>query len=330
MMRESIADRIFSLAGEAEFMKAAIEIFMRQASENEIYREFLSCLGRDPASVRNTLDIPFLPVEFFRNHIVITGPGTPEIVFESSGTTAMVKSRHYVTDLSLYNESLLRGFDLFYGSPSHYLIAALMPSPEERPSGSLSYMVNHLIRSGADKRSGFFTRNYDHLAGILGDAVREGKKCILMGISYALLDFAEAKPMDLTEVIVVETGGMKGRREEITRGELHSRLMNNLGVRTIHSEYGMTELLSQAWSDGEGLFRCPPWMKILVRELNDPFSVSSEPGQAGALNIIDLANINSCSFIATWDLGRLHENGSFEVLGRYDHSDVRGCNLLAG
>ena len=330
MMRESLADRIFSLAGEEEFRKAALEIFNLQASENNIYREFLNRLGRDPSSVLNPEDIPFLPVEFFRNHIVVTGSGAPEIVFESSGTTGMTRSRHHVTDLSVYNESLTRGFCLFYGKPSDYLIAALMPSPEERPTGSLSYMVNLLIRSGADKMSGFFPRNYDHLSGILASALREGKKCILIGISYALLDFAEAKPGNLEKVIVVETGGMKGRREEITRVELHSRLMNNLGVKAIHSEYGMTELLSQAWSEGEGLFRCPPWMKIFVRELNDPLSVSSEPGSSGAINIIDLANINSCSFLATWDLGRLHQNGLFEVLGRYDHSDVRGCNLLAG
>lgn len=322
--------KIFSLAGEDEFNRTSLEIFNLQASENKIYCEFLGRLGKIPEAVTRPEDIPFLPVEFFRNHTVITGPGKPEMVFESSGTTGMLKSRHYVTDLSLYNESLTRGFHLFYGDPSDYLIAALMPSPAERPTGSLSYMVNHLINSGADSRSGFFNRNYDHVAGILKGALRDKKKCMLIGLSYSLLDFAEAKYSVPEDVIVVETGGMKGRREEITREELHSRLMKSLGVRAIHSEYGMTELLSQAWSEGKGLFRTPPWMRIYVRELNDPFSISSEPGSSGAINIIDLANINSCSFIATWDLGRLHDNGRFEVLGRYDHSDVRGCNLLAG
>jgi len=322
--------KILSLAGEDEFNRTSLEIFNLQASENKIYREFLSRLGKTPEAVSRPEDIPFLPVEFFRNHNVITGHGNPDLVFESSGTTGMLKSRHYVTDLSLYNESLTRGFRLFYGDPSDYLIVALMPSPAERPTGSLSYMVHHLINSGADRRSGFFNRNYDHVAGILNGALRDKKKCMLIGLSYALLDFAEANYSVPENVIVVETGGMKGRREEITREELHSRLMKSLGVKTIHSEYGMTELLSQAWSEGKGLFRTPPWMRIYVRELNDPFSISSEPGSSGAINIIDLANINSCSFIATWDLGRLHDKGRFEVLGRYDHSDIRGCNLLAG
>lgn len=328
-MNTGYRDRIFNIKHPEEFEDIAIEVFHYQVQHNPVYRQFTEKLGIEINGVQRIEEIPFLPVEFFRNHTVITGSREAVMVFESTGTTGMVKSRHYITDPSLYDESLLRGFKLFYGDPRNYLFAALLPSYLERPNSSLIYMVNKLIDSGADERSRFFERGSWKLIDTLKLAAGEGKKVMLIGVSFALLDLAEKFSSDLSGIIIVETGGMKGRRKEITREELHNILIESFNVPAIHSEYGMTELLSQAWSQGKGKFSSPPWMKILVRELNDPLSVSAAPGKAGAINVIDLANINSCSFIATGDIGRLQSDGAFEVLGRYDHSETRGCNLMA-
>ncbi|MBN1107270.1 MAG: acyltransferase [Bacteroidales bacterium] len=305
-----------------------LEVFRLQSAGNNIYREFLRSLGTDPPHVSTYGQIPFLPAELFRDNRIITGTSEPERFFESSGTTGSAVSRHYITDTSLYERSLLKAFTLFYGDPSEYLIAALLPSYTERAYSSLVYMVKYLTGKSISPGSGFYRGNPGSLIEVLISARDKGMKVILLGVSFALLDVAEKYSPDLHDVIIMETGGMKGRRKEPTRQELHSVLTRAFNVGTIHSEYGMTELLSQAYSKGEGIFRSPPWMKILIRDPLDPQSLISEPGVTGSINIIDLANIHSCSFIATGDLGKVHEDGSFEVLGRIDNSDIRGCNLM--
>jgi len=328
-MNSGYPDRIFNIKHSGEFKEIAIEVFHYQAQQNPVYRQFIEKLGIEINNIQRIEEIPFLPIEFFRTHIIVTGSKAPAIVFESTGTTGTVKSRHYVTDISLYDESLLRCFRLFYQDPGDFLFAALLPSYLERPDSSLIYMVNKLIKSGADERSRFFERGSWKLIDMLKLAAAEGRRVMLIGVSFALMDLAEKYSADLEGIIITETGGMKGRRKEITREELHNILRESFNVPSVHSEYGMTELLSQAWSQGGGIFSCPPWMKVLVRELNDPLSVSATPGKTGAINVIDLANVNSCCFIATGDIGRLHDEGKFEVLGRYDHSETRGCNLMA-
>ncbi|MGQ9619676.1 MAG: acyltransferase [Bacteroidales bacterium] len=328
-MKTGYPDRIFSIKDTDEFEKIAFEVFHYQAENNSVYRQFINRLGISVQQVDRIERIPFLPAEFFRNQIIISGTRKACTFFESTGTTGITRSRHYIVDINLYDESLIRGFRFFYGNPGEYVITALLPSYIEQPASSLVYMVNKLIESGSDRRSMFIARSSWDFIDMLRVVLAEGKKAMLIGVSFALLDFAEKYPADLNGLIIAETGGMKGRRKEITRDELHSVIKNNFNVPVVHSEYGMTELLSQAWSSGGGIFSCPPWMKILVREINDPLSVSSAPGKTGGINVIDLANINSCSFVATGDIGRLHEEGRFEVLGRYDHSETRGCNLMA-
>jgi phenylacetate-coenzyme A ligase PaaK-like adenylate-forming protein len=251
------------------------------------------------------------------------------MIFESSGTTGVNPGKHFVTDLSLYEESFLTTFRIFYGNPEEFLITALLPSYTDRAGSSLVYMADKLIKLSHYPESGFYKTNIKELIQTIGKAKNENRKILLLGVSFALLDLAEEYSPDLSGVIVMETGGMKGRRKEITRTELHSILKSKFNVTSIHSEYGMTELLSQAYSKGDGIFYCPPWMRALIRDTYDPLSVISEPGITGGINIIDLANINSCSFIATSDLGKLREDGGFEVLGRFDNSDIRGCNLMA-
>ena len=250
------------------------------------------------------------------------------MIFKSSGTTGVIAGKHFVNDLSLYEESFLKSFRLFYGEPQEFLIAALLPSYTEREGSSLVYMADNLIRISQNLYSGFFKSNIEDLIHAIKKSKADNLKILLIGVSFALLDLAENQSPDLSGVIVMETGGMKGRRKELTRAELHSILKEKLNVLSIHSEYGMTELLSQAYSKGDGIFYCPPWMKVMIRDPQDPFTLYSEPGRTGGINIIDLANINSCSFIATSDLGKLHKDGGFEVLGRFDNSDIRGCNLL--
>jgi phenylacetate-coenzyme A ligase PaaK-like adenylate-forming protein len=327
-MSSELSRRIFKIASRKEFDQTALEIFHLQAEYNPVYKDYISNLGIKRHHIRSLSEIPFLPIEFFRNHKVVTGTSPVEMIFESSGTAGLLTSRHYVTDLSIYQESFVTGFRYFYGNPEDYFFAGLLPSYIERGNSSLAYMVDKLIRKSSDPCSGFFINEVEKLTDALQRVTKEKQKCILIGVSFALLDLAEKYSPDLSGITVVETGGMKGRRKEITREELHSILKEKLKLESVHSEYGMTELLSQAWSSGEGLFYSPPWMKILIRDPGDPFSVINNWGTAGGINVIDLANLNSCSFIATGDLGKLYRDGGFEVLGRFDSSDVRGCNLL--
>lgn len=325
VQNESFNNRVFGISSQREFNKVALDVFRYQAGNNPVYRQFTEGLKIDPAAVTNIEDIPFLPIELFKSHEIITGHRPAEEIFTSSGTTGQQQSRHYVTDVSIYEESYRKGFRIFYGSISQYTVLALLPSYLERQGSSLIYMADDLIRQGKEG-SGFYLHNKKELAEKL-ESIKGKKKILLLGVTYALLDLADEFPMDLKDVIIMETGGMKGKRKEMIREEVHATLCSAFHVDAIHSEYGMTELLSQAYSKGKGIFHCPPWMKMLARDTDDPLSLVG-PGKTGGLNVIDLANINSCSFIATQDLGKVHEDGSFEVLGRFDNSDIRGCNLM--
>ena len=324
---EEIRARIFNIRDEKDFNDLAIKVFRFQAGSNPVYREFIRLLRIDPLSISDIAMIPFLPVSFFKDHEIISGQqeGIGK-VFTSSGTTGAVPSHHYISDLSLYEESFNSAFRFFYGDPCRYRFLALLPGYLEREGSSLVYMIDYLVRKTLKNGSGFFLHDFKTLESELLHPP-ENIRTVLFGASFALLDFSEAYAPDLSKVIIMETGGMKGRRDEMIREELHAILCRRFNSRSVHSEYGMTELLSQAYSSGKGIFRCPPWMKILIRDTNDPLEIIP-PGHSGGINIIDLANLYSCSFIATQDLGKLHPNGSFEVLGRFDDSDIRGCNLL--
>lgn len=328
-MTTGIHDSIFKISTEEEFWETALKAFEYQSENNQVYKEFVTFLGRNRDKVKTAGNIPFLPVEFFRNHRIITGERPVEIVFESSGTSGLLPGRHYVSDLALYERSFFKTFRQFYGEPGDYLIIALLPSYTERGGSSLVYMADKIIKKSHHSQSGFYKGETDTILNAVKKGRDEGSRILLLGVSYALLDLAESGSYSFEGITVMETGGMKGRRKELTRSELHSILKEKFNVDTIHSEYGMTELLSQAYSSGEGIFYCPPWMRIILRDPQDPLSLFSQPGKTGGINIIDLANLNSCSFIATGDLGKLHEDGGFEVLGRFDNSDIRGCNLMA-
>ncbi len=327
-MSSSFRDQIFRISNYREFEKAALEIFRVQVRENSVYRQYVSLLGVTTEDVTTVSRIPFLPIEFFKSHIIITGNDEPEKIFESSGTTGSETSRHYVTDLRVYEESFLTSFNIAYGDPGDYFFAALLPSYIERGNSSLVYMADVLIKNSRQEGSSFFLNENERLISALRNVQSAKRRGMLMGVSFALLELAEKFSPDLNGITIVETGGMKGRRKELIRDDLHAALKVGFNVSSVHSEYGMTELLSQAWSKGEGIFFTPPWMKILLREINDPLSVFEDTGITGGINIIDLANYNSCSFISTGDLGRLHAGGGFEVLGRFGNSDLRGCNLL--
>ncbi len=328
-MTSGLSEQIFSVNNPESFSEKAFEIFRFQADNNPVYRDFISRLGKSKDHIKSLTEIPFMPVEFFRDHTVLVENLSAEMIFESSRTTRTSPGRHFVHDLKIYEASFLNTFRLFYGDPSEYLITALLPSYSERENSSLIYMMDKLIRKSGKKNGGFYNNNTGKLTETLQKEKQAGNQILLLGVSFALLDLAEKYSPDLSGIIVMETGGMKGRRKEITRVELHEILKQKLNVPVIHSEYGMTELLSQAYSAGNGIFNCPPWMKIMVRDPHDPLSVIDEPERTGGINIIDLANLYSCSFIATGDLGKLHTNGSFEVIGRFDNSDIRGCNLMA-
>lgn len=318
---------IFSIRSDSEFESAALEVFRFQSRNCQVYADFVDHLGVRPASVSRIAEIPFMPIGFFKTRDVRVGEGTPEVVFSSSGTTGMQQSIHRVVDLSLYERSYLEAFRLFYGDIEDYTLLALLPSYQEREGSSLIYMIDDLIGKTRNVNSGYYLYDHQELEDKLNTLRENRQPTILIGVTYALLDFAESRSLEFPELIVMETGGMKGKRKEMIRPELHEVLCAGFGVPVIHSEYGMTELLSQAYSKGGGLFHCPPWMKILTRETNDPLSLL-KAGQTGGINIIDLANLHSCAFLATQDLGKVFEDGSFEVLGRFDNSDVRGCNLL--
>ena len=321
---------IFSIRTKTDFSKKAIQLFQIQAESNPVYKKYIQQLGVIPRKVKTIPQIPFLPIEFFKTQEVVSQSSLiahRPSVFLSSGTTGQQRSKHLVSDISIYEESFRKCFELFYGDVQQYAILALLPSYYENKNSSLIYMVMDLIKGSKNKHSGFFNSKDETLVQVIKTLLEKKQKVLLFGVSFALLDFLPLVKGDKGDLVILETGGMKGKREEITRQELHKTLCAKFGVTKVDSEYGMTELLSQAYSRGDGIFRCPPWMKVFVRDVNDPFSFLPN-GKTGALNIIDLANINSCSFIATQDLGKIYKNGSFEVLGRTDNSDLRGCNLL--
>jgi hypothetical protein len=352
----NLINNIFSVTVE-NFQQKVIDVFQFQYQQNEVYRQWCDLLidprfssqgvkpdtdngllsknqpldspiaNINPALYSLSLNvIPFLPISFFKSHTVITGSFEPRLVFESSGTTQTTNSKHLVKDVNLYHESFNKAFELFYGPVKEWCIIGLLPSYLERNNSSLVMMVDELIKESDYPDSGFYLYDFDRLKDTLQRLELRGTKTLLIGVTFALLDFAEKYPMKLKHTVVMETGGMKGRRKELTRAEVHQLLQQNLGTNSIHSEYGMTELLSQAYSKGDGRFVCPPWMKVLVRDEEDPLLVKNSG--SGVLNVIDLANVYSCSFLATEDVGIVYEDGSFEVWGRLDNSDIRGCSLL--
>ena len=322
-----IREKIFS-NDNFNFEEIALQLFDFQYTHNLVYKQFVDYLKINVSNVQTVQQIPFLPIEFFKTHRIISGNAEPQKIFESSGTTGQITSKHLVTDLKLYEESFEKGFEQFYGNIEDWTILALLPSYLERDTSSLVYMVDDLIKKSKNPNSGFFLNNLDELAVKIKSNISNPKSQILLiGVTFALLDFADQFPMDLSDVIIMETGGMKGRREEMTRDEVHAILTKAFKVKTIHSEYGMTELLSQGYSKGNGIFETPKWMKILKRDIYDPFQVTEAKGRGG-LNVIDLANIYSCAFIATQDLVNIISDTEFEILGRIDNSDIRGCNLM--
>ena len=328
IIKEDILNRLFRFEGEHGFNELALDIFHFQYESNPVYHEFADLLGIKAHTLSDPSKVPFLPISFFKNHRLISGKwDTIDRIFTSSGTTGSIPSSHYIHDIHLYRESFLRSFTLFYGDPENYRFLVLLPGYLERKGSSLVYMMEEMVSLTKENGSGFFLHDLGSLEREIAKPVKSEIKTILFGASYALLDFAGSTSTRPLDAIIMETGGMKGRNREMIREELHGILCRKFGVETVHSEYGMTELLSQAYSRGKGLFLTPPWMKVLIRDINDPVEILP-PGKTGGINIIDLANLYSCAFIATQDLGRVHEDGSFEVLGRFDDSDVRGCNLM--
>ncbi|WP_299985558.1 acyl transferase [uncultured Pontibacter sp.] len=312
-----------------DFTETALALFRYQAEHNQVYHDYLQHLGRDPKQVTQLEDIPFLPIEFFKTHEVKTGTFEPEVTFYSSGTTQMTRSQHQVASLEWYLRTTKRIFESFYGPLTDYVVLALLPSYLEQGGSSLVAMVDYFVKQSGQEEEGFYLRNHDELLQTVKRAQQKRKKVLLIGVSYALLDWAdELKGQeDFSHVTIMETGGMKGRRREMIREELHAYLKQGFGVQAIHSEYGMTELLSQAYSLGDGHFHPGYTLRVLLRDLNDPFDIRPDM-RSGGINVIDLANIDSCAFIETKDIGRLKPDGTFEVLGRFDNSDIRGCNLL--
>jgi phenylacetate-coenzyme A ligase PaaK-like adenylate-forming protein len=320
-------DTIFNSANTTSFEALALDVFKFQFENNSVYRSFCDLLYKHPSDVKTFRDIPFLPIDFFKTKNVILKHLDPSVVFTSSGTTGKQTSRHLVSDIEVYTKSFNECFKLHYGNIEDYTVLALLPAYLEREGSSLTYMVNHLIQASKSADSGFYLNNISELAKKLALLDGSGKKVLLIGVSFALLDLVEHTTFNLKHTVVMETGGMKGRRKELIRAELHAILKKGFGVTHIHSEYGMTELLSQAYSKSDGIYSTPPWMKVITRDTEDPLTLI-DGNKAGGLNIIDLANINSCAFIATQDLGRVHQNGTFEVIGRFDNADIRGCNLM--
>lgn len=320
---QQLIDRIFSIQSDADFAQCALDVYRFQREQVPVYKQFVDLLGKpEPQTVA---DIPFLPIGFFKTHDVIAGGRTPQTIFKSSGTTGMQRSRHLVADRSLYERSFYDTYCRFIGDPQEQVILALLPNYVEQGESSLVYMVDHLVSATNDALSGFYLGEFSGLLQAVEQARQTGKRIVLFGVSYALLDLAELRP-DLSDVLVIETGGMKGRRKELTKEALHAELKTAFGCAYISSEYGMSELLSQAYSAKDGLFDLPAWMRVQLRDINDPLS-GTLPGKTGGVNVIDLANVYSCAFLATQDLGRIAD-GRLQLMGRFDHADLRGCNLL--
>jgi phenylacetate-coenzyme A ligase PaaK-like adenylate-forming protein len=318
---------IFNIQNKQQFTALSLAVFKHQFKNNKVYRSFCDLLFVHPSSISTIEEIPFLPIQFFKSRKVLSSLDEIQETFTSSGTTGDSTSKHLVTNINLYKESYLKGFAHFYGNIEEYTVLALLPNYLERQGSSLVFMVADLIEKSKKVESGFYLDNIQELANKLLELNRNGQKILLIGVSFALLDLIEMQQFNLKNTIIMETGGMKGRRKELVREELHTILQNGFGVTEIHSEYGMTELLSQGYSKGNGVFETPPWMKILTRDTEDALSINAS-GKNGGINVIDLANYNSCSFIATQDLGKVYENETFEIIGRFDNSDIRGCNLM--
>ena len=318
---------VFNIQNQSDFKTCALQVFRHQFKNNAIYRSFCDLLYIHSSDVKEVEEIPFLPIQFFKSHAVLSSTQAVKETFTSSGTTGSSVSKHMVTDLSWYTKSYTKGFEYFYGPIEDYTVLGLLPNYLERDGSSLIYMVDDFIKKSNKPASGFYLNNLTELSKTLIALDKKGEKVLLIGVTFALLDLIERQQFKLQNTIIMETGGMKGRRKEIIRNELHEILCAGFGVSKIHSEYGMTELLSQGYSSGDGVFDCPPWMKILARDTEDALTMVGT-NKTGGLNVIDLANYNSCSFIATQDLGKVDNNGCFEVLGRFDHSDIRGCNLM--
>lgn len=320
-------DSIFNIKTHDEFEAIALQTFKYQFEHNAVYRSFCDLLYKHPSDIQTVAEIPFLPIQFFKSHEILSSKNPIQETFSSSGTTGSITSKHHVTDVTIYERSYQKGFQHFYGNIDDYVVLALLPNYLERKGSSLVYMVQDLIKKSKHPESGFYLHDTKRLKDHLIQLDTSGKKVLLIGVSFALLDLVESYSFSLKNTIIMETGGMKGTRKELIRTELHQILAKGFGVSTIHSEYGMTELLSQAYSIGNGVFKTPPWMKIFTRDPEDALSILPK-GKSGGINIIDLANINSCAFIATQDLGKVYPDHSFEVIGRFDHSDIRGCNLM--
>ncbi len=320
-------ETIFNIKSQEQFTEIAIAVFKHQFKNNKVYRSFCDLINKHPSDVVKVEQIPFLPIQFFKTRQVLSSVEEVDEIFTSSGTTGNITSKHFVTDINLYKESYSKGFAHFYGNIETYVVLALLPNYLERNGSSLVFMVDDLITKSKNSESGFYLNNIDELAKKLIYLEEKGQKTLLIGVSFALLDLIEKHQFNLKNTLVMETGGMKGRRKELIRKELHQLLQEGFGVDEIHSEYGMTELLSQAYSKGNGFFETPPWMTVLARDTEDALTILPR-GKAGGINVIDLANYNSCSFIATQDLGKVHKNETFEIIGRFDNSDIRGCNLM--
>ncbi len=326
---EIFKDKVFRLSSntQREFEEFTLELFRFQSKNNAIYQEYISLLNISVDEVIHSSQVPFMPISFFKEFEIRSVVGKPSHTFTSSGTTGSIQSKHHIKDIHIYEKSFLTTFQHFYGPIENYCILALLPSYLERQGSSLIYMAGRLIETSKHPESGFYLNEFEKLNTVLNKLEKQEQKTLLLGVSFALLDFAETFKPNLNHTVVMETGGMKGRRKEMIRAELHENLQRAFGVQHIHSEYGMTELLSQGYSKGNGVFNCPSWMRILTRDTEDALSILPK-GRAGGINVVDLANINSCSFIATQDLGRVFENQSFEIIGRFDNSDIRGCNLM--
>lgn len=309
------------------FAVQALALFAYQYENNTVYRSYCDLINTNPVEVKTIQEIPFLPIQFFKTHTIYSPAHPPVNYFESSGTTGQIRSKHYIGDLQTYHQSFEKGFELFYGPIEDYALVALLPSYLERDNASLVYMANALIKKTKHPLSGFYLNEWEQLKYTLDLLEQKEQKTILLGVTFALLEVAEKYDWKLNHTLIMETGGMKGMQKEWVKSALHKYLGEQFGVNAIHAEYGMTELLSQAYSKGNGLFYCPPWMKVLTRATEDPFELI-EYGKTGGVNIIDLANIDSCAFIATEDLGILYPDGGFEIQGRFDQAEVRGCNLM--
>lgn len=325
---KQLEEKVFAITNEKELPLIALEVYQFQYENNPVYGDYCKAINRTPETVKELTNIPFLPISFFKTHRIETTEFNAELLFKSSGTTGAITSSHYVKDAAIYRQSFIHSFEKFYGDINGHCIIGLLPSYLERGNSSLVYMVNHLIKKSGYKLSGFYLDEFEKLDETIKELDASGQKTILIGVTYALLDFSEQFPQQLSNTIIMETGGMKGRGKEMTKAELYDQLRQSFGVTHIHSEYGMTELLSQSYGV-DGTMSCPSWMKILLRDETDPLFIY-QPGKSttGAINVIDLANLYSCSFIATEDVGRLDSIGKFEILGRMDNSDIRGCSLM--